>query len=149
MDLTDRQRKFAFVGVIVVPAIDHRLAWSSIPLYGVIAGNVSVATGFFIVFLVFRENTFSAATIEMAADQTVIATGPYAVVRHPMYAGALIMLFGTPLALGSSWGLLMFIPMTLVIVWRLLDEEKFLSKNLAGYSNYTRSVRYRLLPFVW
>ena len=139
----------AFVGVLVVPAIDHRLAWSRVPLYVVIAGNVSVATGFVIVFLVFRENTFTAATIEVAADQTVIATGSYAVVRHPMYAGALIMLFGTPLALGSSWGLLMFIPITLVIVWRLLDEEKFLSKNLPGYSNYTKNVRYRLLPFVW
>jgi protein-S-isoprenylcysteine O-methyltransferase Ste14 len=139
----------AFVGVLVVPAIDHRLAWSSVPLCVVIAGNVLVATGFVIVFLVFRENTFTAATIEVAADQTVIAAGPYAVVRHPMYAGALVMLFGTPLALGSSWGLLAFIPMTLVIVWRLLDEEKFLSKNLPGYSNYTKNVRYRLLPFVW
>jgi protein-S-isoprenylcysteine O-methyltransferase Ste14 len=108
-----------------------------------------VTLGFLIVFLVFRENTFTAATIEVAAGQTVISTGPYAIVRHPMYSGALIMLLGTPLALGSWWGLLMLIPMASVIVWRLLDEEKFLSRNLAGYSTYQKNVRYRLLPLVW
>lgn len=126
----------AFAGILVLPSIDHRFAWSSVPLPIVIAGDALVAIGFVVVFRVFRENTFTAATIEVAADQIVTSTGPYAVVRHPMYTGALVMLVGTPLALGSWWGLLMFIPMTLVVVWRLLDEEKFLSKNLPGYSNY-------------
>lgn len=139
----------AFTGSLVLPSIDHRFAWSNVPLSVVIAGDVLVVTGFFVVFLVFRENTFTAATIEVAADQTVVSTGPYAIVRHPMYAGALVMLFGTPLALGSWWGLLMFIPMTLVIAWRLLDEEHFLSRNLQGYSTYKKNTPYRLLPFVW
>jgi protein-S-isoprenylcysteine O-methyltransferase Ste14 len=99
--------------------------------------------------LVFKENTFTSATIETGAEQKVVSTGPYAVVRHPMYIGALIMLLGVPLALGSWWGLLTVIPMKLVIVFRLLDEEKFLTKNLSGYSEYKNKVKYRLVPFVW
>jgi protein-S-isoprenylcysteine O-methyltransferase Ste14 len=115
----------------------------------VILGIALVALGFLIIFIVFRENTFSAATIEVAEDQKVISTGPYAIVRHPMYSAALVMLLGTPLALGSWWGLLMLVPMTLVIVWRLLDEESFLSEKLPGYSDYRKTVRYRLVPLVW
>ncbi|MFZ1104669.1 MAG: isoprenylcysteine carboxylmethyltransferase family protein, partial [Hyphomicrobiaceae bacterium] len=79
----------------------------------------------------------------------VISTGPYAVVRHPMYAWALVMLAGIPLALGSWWGLAMLVPAVAGIAWRLLDEERFLAKNLAGYTDYMRNVRYRLVPFVW
>ena len=139
----------AFVGTFLLPSLDHRFSWSSVPVTIVILGDVSVALGFFIIFLVFKENTYSAGTIEVAAGQKVIATGPYASVRHPMYAGALIMLFGTPLALGSWWGLLVFIPMTIVIVWRLLAEEEFLLRNLSGYASYRDKVRYRLLPLVW
>lgn len=75
--------------------------------------------------------------------------GPYAAVRHPMYSGALVMLLGTPVALGSGWGLLMFIPMSLTVAWRLLDEERLLSKSLSGYDEYRRKVRYRLVPSLW
>jgi protein-S-isoprenylcysteine O-methyltransferase Ste14 len=139
----------AFVGIIALPSLDHRFAWSNVPLPVMITGDVLVALGFLIIFMVFQENTFAAATIDVAADQRVISSGPYAIVRHPMYSGALVMLIGTPLALGSWWGLLMFISMTLVIVWRLLDEERFLSEHLPGYSDYREKVRYRLVPFVW
>jgi protein-S-isoprenylcysteine O-methyltransferase Ste14 len=139
----------AFIGCLVVPGFDHRFGWSNVPIYVVICGDILVAAGFLVVFLVFKENAFTAATIEVAADQKVIATGPYAIVRHPMYAGALIMLFGTALALGSWWGLVPFIVMTLTIAARLLDEEKFLAKNLPGYADYCQRVRYRLIPFVW
>jgi protein-S-isoprenylcysteine O-methyltransferase Ste14 len=138
-----------FIGLIVLPAIDHRLSWSDVPLSVVIVGNILVALGFLIIFIVFKENSFSSATIEVAPDQKVISTGPYAIVRHPMYSGALVMLFGTPLALGSWWGLLMFNLITLIIALRLLDEEKFLSKRLSGYKAYCRKVRYRLVPFIW
>ncbi len=100
------------------------------PPYLVAAGDILVALGFLIVFFVFKKNTFTSATIEVSAEQKVISTGPYALVRHPMYIGGLVMLFGVPLALGSWWGMLMIIPMALVIVWRLLDEETFLAKNL-------------------
>jgi protein-S-isoprenylcysteine O-methyltransferase Ste14 len=139
----------AFMGTLVVPALDRRFGWSHVPLPAVIAGEILIVAGFAIIFLVFRENTFTAGTVEIAEGQKVISTGPYAYVRHPMYAGALIMLLGTPLALGSSWGLLMFAPMALAIAWRLIDEEQFLAANLAGYAAYRANVGYRLLPFVW
>jgi protein-S-isoprenylcysteine O-methyltransferase Ste14 len=138
-----------FLALLIIPSFDHRYGWSSIPLCIVIAGDFLVALGFFLVFLVFRENTFAAATIEVSADQKVITTGPYSIVRHPMYSGALVMLFGTPLALGSWWGLMTLIPFTLILIWRLLDEEKFLSKNLPGYNEYCQKVRYRLIPLLW
>jgi protein-S-isoprenylcysteine O-methyltransferase Ste14 len=140
---------FAFATVLIFPALDHRFSWSNVPTLVVIVGDIFVALGLLIVFIVYRENTFAAATIEVAADQKVISTGPYAIVRHPMYSGALVMLFGTPLALGSWWGLLTVIPITLVIVWRLLGEEAFLSNHLQGYAGYRQRGRYRLLPFIW
>ncbi len=138
-----------FISILIVPSLDHRFGWTNVPLYIVIIGDILVALGFFFVFLVFKENAFAAATIEIATDQKVITTGPYSMVRHPMYSGALIMLFGTPLALGSWWGLLVFIPFTLIIILRLLDEEKLLSQKLTGYNEYCQKVRYRLIPFLW
>lgn len=140
---------FAFIGTLVLPSLDYRFGWSDVGVSVRIAGDVLVVLGFAVIFAVFRANTFSAATIEVASDQRVISTGPYATVRHPMYAGALMMLFATPLALGSWWGLLMFVPMTLTIAWRLLEEEKFLTAKLPGYAAYCHAVRYRLLPFIW
>ena len=108
-----------------------------------------MALGYLGIFLVFRENTFAAATIQVEAEQQVVSTGPYALVRHPMYAAALVMLLGTPLALGSWWGLLLLVPFTGIIIWRLLDEEQVLSRQLKGYVEYCQRVRYRLLPLVW
>lgn len=139
----------AFVGIMILPSLDHRFSWSRVPLGFVILGDMLVALGFWVVFHVYKENSFAAATIAVAADQKVISTGPYAIVRHPMYSGALQLLFGTPLALGSWWGILMFLPMLLVMIFRLLDEESFLRKFLAGYDGYCRKVPYRLVPSVW
>jgi len=139
----------SFVGIFVISAIDHRFAWSTVPAYAAAMGDFLVMLGFLVVFLVFKENTFTSAVIEVSAGQKLIATGPYATVRHPMYAGALVMLFGVPVALGSWWGLLTIIPMTFLLVWRLLDEEKFLAKNLPGYPEYRKKVRWRLVPFIW
>lgn len=139
----------AFIAIIVFPALDHRFAWSAVPASASIAGDFLIALGFFLVFLVFKENTFTSGVIEVAGDQKVISTGPYALVRHPMYIGALVMLLGIPPALGSWWAQLTILPMTLVIVVRLLNEEKFLVRNLPGYSEYRNRVRYRLVPFVW
>ena len=105
--------------------------------------------GFLAIFFVLKENTFASATIELAADQKVISTGPYAVLRHPMYAGALVLLLGMPIALGSWWGLLVLVVMMPALIWRLFDEEKFLAKNLPGYTEYLQKVRFRLIPRVW
>ncbi|MGB6692410.1 MAG: isoprenylcysteine carboxylmethyltransferase family protein [Terracidiphilus sp.] len=138
-----------FLSLFIVPALDHRFGWSRVPAAASIAGDTLIVIGFAIVFLVFKENTYTSGVIEVAAGQSVISTGPYAVARHPMYSGALLMLSGIPLALGSWWGLLLFPPMGGAIVWRLLDEEKFLAVNLPGYSEYQARVTYRLLPFIW
>lgn len=138
-----------FIALLVVPALDHRFKWSSVPLYLVIAGDVLTALGFYIVFLVYKENTFASATIEVASDQKVISSGPYAVVRHPMYAGSLLYLFAMQLALGSFWGLFVLAAMTPILIWRLLDEERLLSKKLPGYKEYCAKVRWRLIPGIF
>ena len=139
----------AFIGTLVLPSLDRRFGWSRIPVVLVIASDALVALGFLAVFLVYKANTFTSATIEVAPNQPVISTGPYAIVRHPMYAGALVLLLATPPALGSSWGLVMLIPMTLVLVLRLVSEERFLRKSLPGYTEYCQKVRYRLAPLIW
>lgn len=138
-----------FLGILVVPSLDHRFSRSHVPIWAVLVGDVLVVLGFFIVFKVFRVNTFTSATVEVTEQQTVISTGPYALVRHPMYSGALVMLLGTPLALASWWGLVVFVLMVAVIVIRLLDEEKLLLDELSGYRDYAAKVRYRLMPAVW
>jgi protein-S-isoprenylcysteine O-methyltransferase Ste14 len=138
-----------FIGLIVVPAFDHRFAWSHMPPFAALAGDLLVALGWLAIFFVFRENTFTSATIELAPDQKVISTGPYALVRHPMYAGALVMLLGIPIALGSWWGVLVLALIMPAVIWRLFDEEKFLARNLLGYVEYQNKVRYRLIPHVW
>jgi len=139
----------AFIGLLVVPALDRRFGWSTVPLSVFIAGDVLVAIGFYFIFLVYRENTYTSATIEVAANQKVIQSGPYTLVRHPMYASALLYLLGTPLALGSYWGLLPFVAVIPLLIWRLIDEEKLLTKELEGYRKYQQQVRYRLVPRVW
>ncbi len=138
-----------FVGVLVVPALGYRLGWSQAPLAAVIAGNVLIAIGFYIVFLAFRENSFASASVEIAEDQRVISTGPYALVRHPQYAGSFLYLLGMPLALGSYWGLLVLVPMMAALIWRLFDEEKLLARQLPGYAEYQRKVRSRLIPAIF
>ena len=97
----------------------------------------------------YKENTFASATIELAPEQKVISTGLYKLVRHPMYMGAFFLLVGIPLSLGSLWGLLAIALMMPALIWRLLNEEKFLVKNLPGYAEYQNAVRHRLVPFIW
>jgi len=139
----------AFVALLVVPALDRRFGWSGVPPGVVVLGDVLVAAGFYIIFLVYGENTYTSATIEVAEGQKVVSTGPYALVRHPMYAGGPLYLAATPLALGSYRGLLAFAAMLPFLIWRLVDEEQLLAGDLPGYSEYRRKVRHRLVPFVW
>ena len=139
----------AFLALLVVPALDHRFGWSAVPTWVVVGGDVLVAIGFYLVARVYRENSYTAATIEVAPGQTVISTGPYAVVRHPMYSGALLYMLGTSPALGSYWGLVAFAVILAVLIWRLLDEERVLARELAGYTDYLKRVRYRLVPRLW
>jgi protein-S-isoprenylcysteine O-methyltransferase Ste14 len=139
----------AFLSLLTVPALDHRFHWSAVPMVVVVLGDVLFAIGFLFVGRVYRENTYTSATIEIHEGQRVIDTGPYAIVRHPMYSGALLYMLGTPLALGSYWGLLGFVLLLLSILWRLHDEERMLVRELPGYGDYRQRVRWRLLPGVW
>ena len=138
-----------FIGLLVLPALDFRFKWSVVPLGGVVIGNVLFAIGFGFIARVYRENTFTSATIEVAEGQRVVSSGPYAFVRHPMYASALLYLVGTPLALGSYWGVFAFAFMLPFLIWRLVDEERLLARDLPGYTDYQKRVRYRLVPFLW
>ncbi len=138
-----------FIGLLVVPALDHRFAWSQMSSDVALAGDVLMVIGWVAIFFVFRENRFCFSTIEVVDGQKVISTGPYAWIRHPMYAGALFMLLGMSIALGSWWGVLVLLAMLPVLIWRLFDEEEFLSGNLPGYVAYREAVRYRLIPGVW
>src|SRR5262245_946139 len=115
-----------FLGLLVIPGLDFRYHWSVVPLAAVVTGDVLVVVGFLLIARVYRENTFTSATVSIAEGQRVISSGPYAIVRHPMYAGALIYLAGTPLALGSYWGLLALLVVLSCLVWRLIDEERLL-----------------------
>jgi protein-S-isoprenylcysteine O-methyltransferase Ste14 len=139
----------AFIALFVFSAIDYRFEWSTVPLYTTAAGDVLVALGLLIIFFVFRVNTFTSGIIEVDTEQKVVSTGLYALVRHPMYIGALVMLLGVPPALGSWWGLCAVVVIAVAIGWRLVDEENFLTRKLPGYSEYRDKVKYRLIPFIW
>jgi protein-S-isoprenylcysteine O-methyltransferase Ste14 len=138
-----------FIALLVIPALDHRFQWSTVSTAIVLIGDALVVIGFYFIFRVYRENTFTSATIEIAENQTVVSTGPYAIVRHPMYASALLYVIGTPLALGSWWGLMGVVVMLPFLIWRLFDEERMLVANLAGYADYKAKVPFRLIPHVW
>ncbi len=139
----------AFLAIFLVASLDHRVGWSRVPGLLVPIGDGLVALGFAVVSRVFHENTYTAATVGVADGQRVVATGPYGVVRHPMYAGALVLMVGTPLALSSWWAELPVLGLAAAITARLLAEERFLTASLPGYDDYRRRVRHRLVPFLW
>jgi len=135
--------------LFVLSALDHRFGWSDLPDRAAVIGNLAVIGGLLGMSRVFIENTFAAATVQVDEGQRVIDTGPYALVRHPMYTAAIVMLAGVPPALDSAWGLLI-IPFAVgILAWRLQAEERYLADHLPGYSEYRRQVRWRLLPGVW
>jgi protein-S-isoprenylcysteine O-methyltransferase Ste14 len=138
-----------FIALLAVPALDRRFQWSVTPVWLAVGGDILTAVGFYLIFRVYRVNTFTAATIQVIPDQHVVSTGPYAIVRHPMYASASLYVIGTPLALGSYWGLLAAGAMLPFLIWRLLDEERLLARSLSGYTEYQKKVPYRLVPRIW
>ena len=138
-----------FIGLYVVSGLDRRFGWSHVAPAASLVSDALVALGLFIVFLVFRENTYTSAIIEVSSEQRVVSSGPYSLVRHPMYSGAMLLLIFTPLALGSWIGAPFAIPVIAVVIARLLSEERFLRSRLSGYEEYRRRVRYRLVPGVW
>lgn len=137
------------LGLLIFCGLDHRFGWSFVPGWASILGDGLVALGLLINLIVFRENSYGASNIRTEEGQQVITTGPYSLIRHPMYAGVMVMMAGVPLALGSWWGLLVLLVQIPALVWRILDEEALLKKELPGYKDYMQKVRYRLLPRVW
>ena len=114
-----------------------------------VAGDVLVVAGLLIAMITTIQNGYAAANINVESGQTVVSTGGYSVVRHPMYFGNVVMMIGVPLALGSYWGLLFVIPGLAVLATRILDEEKVLADELTGYHDYEQRAHYRLVPYVW
>jgi protein-S-isoprenylcysteine O-methyltransferase Ste14 len=127
----------------------HRLGWAGVPAPVCVIGDAVVGSAFLVQYLTLRENRFASTRIEVAPDQKVVSSGIYARIRHPWYAGLLLLFCGMPLALGSFWGLLFVIPVAAVLVWRIFREERFLGVRLAGYADYQTRVRWRLLPNIF
>jgi protein-S-isoprenylcysteine O-methyltransferase Ste14 len=146
------QNIFSLVFLIgfLVPGFDHRFHWSEVPFYIVIISDMFVLCGYLIIVRVMKENSFATAIIEKHKDQKVIETGPYKIVRHPMYTGGMIFIIFTPVALGSYWASIPFIIlMPLVLVLRIIGEEKYLKANLPGYTEYCRKTKFHLIPLIW
>lgn len=141
--------RLPFILGFLLPGLDYRYNWSEVPVALILIANGMVLLGYFLVFLVFKENSYTSRIIEVENDQHVISTGPYSFVRHPMYIGMIIMFLFTPIALGSWWALLVFIFLPLVLILRIIDEEKILKRDLSGYEEYCRKTKYRLIPYVW
>lgn len=139
----------AFLGGFVLSALDFRFGWSSVPLWLVIVASALFLIGYGAYAEVMRENAYLSRTVKVQENQTVISTGLYGIVRHPMYLATLLMFLPLPLILGSFWGLIPFALYPVVIVVRILNEEKILADGLEGYTEYKTKVKYRLIPFVW
>ena len=139
----------AFFAFLILPILDYRHGLSRVPAWVSVAGNVIIVVSFLAIFRVVKVNSWAASNVRVEAGQQVIDTGPYAYVRHPMYAAAVWLFVGIPLALGSWWTLALLVPFIPVLMWRLLDEEKLLARELSGYTEYMRRVRYRLIPNLW
>jgi protein-S-isoprenylcysteine O-methyltransferase Ste14 len=137
------------IATFIVPGLDYRFGWSSVPSWLSIAGDILIIVSMWMVYWVFKANSFGSATVEISKEQKVISTGPYAIVRNPMYSCAMVFFIGMSLALGSYWGIVPSILVTLGFVWRLFDEEKFLAQNLSGYKEYCAKVRWHLIPGIF
>jgi protein-S-isoprenylcysteine O-methyltransferase Ste14 len=151
---TQQQKIIVVSGVFlllsfILPGFDQRYGWSQMPAWVALLGDGIVVIGYLMVLWVFKTNTYTSRIVEVETGQKVITTGPYAIVRHPMYVGAFLTYAFTPLALGSYWAFIPGLMILPVLIFRILDEEKLLLRDLDGYREYTRKVKYRLLPGVW
>lgn len=139
----------ALLAMLVLPGLDRRFHWSDVPAWLTILADAAIVAGFVVFFYVMKQNSFAAATVRVESGQRVISTGLYGIVRHPMYMGTLPLMVALPLALGSYWTLLLVIPVLAALIWRLIDEERVLRRDLPGYTAYCARVRWRLVPGIW
>jgi len=136
--------------ILLLPGFDRRWNWSSVPIWSVLVSDVIFALGYMMFFRVLKENSFAGRTVRVEEKvQKVITTGPYSLVRHPMYTSILLMFGIMPLALGSYWGLIPLPLFILSLTLRIKDEEKMLCEELEGYKDYMQSTKYRIIPFIW
>ena len=138
-----------FLAGFIVAGLDHRFEWSHVPTWLVVASSAILLISYALYAEVMRENAYLSRTIEVQEGQKVVDTGLYGIVRHPMYAVTIWLFLSIPLVLGSFWSLLCFAPYPIVIVARILNEEKVLTAELDGYADYKKKVKYRLIPFIW
>lgn len=138
-----------FIIGFLIPGFDYHFGWSNMPNELCMLADVFVLLGYMICFLAFKENSYAARTVEVMKGQKVISTGPYSIVRHPMYIGVIMMYLATPIALGSYLALPFFILIVPFIIYRILNEEEVLLRGLKGYKEYCEKTKYRLIPFIW
>ncbi len=138
-----------FVGGFVVAGLDFRFGWSSLPTAVIVIASIILLASYALYAEVMRENEYLSRTVKVEEGQLVISTGLYGVVRHPMYTVTVWLFLSIPLVLGSLWALLCFLPYIVVIVVRIINEEKLLEQELVGYKEYKLKVKYRMIPFVW
>ena len=141
--------RLGLLAMLVVPGFDRRWHWSEVPSWLTILADFGIAASFVLFFFVMKQNSYAAATVRVEGQQRVISTGLYGAVRHPMYMATLPLMIALPLALGSYWALLLIVPLVPILVWRTLDEERVLRRDLPGYGEYCRRVRWRLVPGLW
>lgn len=139
----------SIVGAFVIPGLDKRYMWSNVPFVVVIIADTLIILSYLFIALVFKTNTYASRVVEVEENQRVISTGPYAVVRHPMYSGMTVLYIMTPIALGSFWGVIPAILLPFILVFRIKNEEILLREELDGYTEYCNKVRFRLIPFLW
>ena len=139
----------ALLAVFLIPGFDRRYAWSTVPLTLVMLADILILLGYLLFVLTIRENRYASRVVEIQDNQVVISTGPYALVRHPMYLAVIVIFTLSPLALGSYWALIPALILPVVLAGRIDNEEQLLRRGLNGYEDYCKQVKYRLLPFIW
>lgn len=137
-----------FIGFLI-PGFDYRYGWSSVPAFLVVLSDIIIFLAYVLVFFVFKENSYASRTVGVEKGQKVVTTGLYSLVRHPMYVGIILIYIFIPIALGSYWASIFFLPVIGVIIFRTLDEERVLLKDLKGYKEYCKKVKYRIIPGIW
>jgi protein-S-isoprenylcysteine O-methyltransferase Ste14 len=137
------------LAVYLIPGLDRRYAWSTVPPALVLGADILVLLGYLLFVLTIRENRYASRVVEVEEDQVVVTTGPYSLVRHPMYLAVSVIFGLTPLALGSYWALIPAMLLPAVLASRIRNEEQLLRRDLSGYQAYCQKVKYRLLPFIW
>ena len=138
-----------FIAGFVLAGLDFRFSWSNVPMPAVIAASMIFLTGYGLYAEVMRENAYLSRTVKVEEGQTVVSTGLYGIIRHPMYTASILMFLSIPLVMGSWYALIPFAFYPLLMVVRILDEEKLLTAELLGYEEYKRKVKYRMIPFIW